>query len=71
MSLSLNNGLLRRLLALESDRQLRTPSQPHELRVEDDEFFSYMFARALIGDRGWEPAEQVRYHNILLGETDE
>lgn len=71
VGLRINKGVSRRLTVLESDQQSRTLSLPNELNAEDEAFFEHMLARALARDRDWTEAEMTRYHNILLGETDQ
>lgn len=66
-----NGGRLNRLTALEHHLQPQKLQSGFELAPQDTAFFEYMFARALSGDRDWAPADQARYHSILLGETDQ
>ena len=67
----INKGVSRRLTALEGAQQSRSSSSFPELNAEDEVFFEHMLARALAHDRDWTEAEKTRYHNILLGETDQ
>ena len=69
--LRINRRVSRRLSALESGQQSRTLSLLPKLNVEDEVFFEHMLARALAHDRDWTAAEKTRYHNILLGETEQ
>ena len=65
-----NGGRLKRIEALEHHLQPQQLQSGFELAPQDKAFFEHMFARALAGDRDWTPADQARYHNILLGETE-
>ena len=45
---------------------LFTPQPP--MSDGDGAFLEQMIARSLAGDRDWSPAEEAKYHDLLLGE---